>query len=108
MANLTQVHIALTESVLAQIAQVGNRWNISGDVVIGAVPAILEASKSLSMIDNATVDFANVTDIDTSTISLIFEWKRRAQKENKPLKFVNLPANLTTLTQLYGVAEIIN
>lgn len=100
--------MALIPSVLAQIAQVDNRWNISGDIVIGAVPALLEASKALSITDNATVDFANVTDVDTSTISLIFEWKRRAQKENQAIKFVNLPANLTTLAQLYGVAEIIN
>ena len=108
MAQVIQAHMALTQSVLAKIAQTDNRWDISGDVVIGAVPALLEASKSLSIIDHATVDFANVTDIDTSTISLIFEWKRRAKKENQPLKFVNLPANLTTLTQLYGVAELIN
>ena len=100
--------MALIPSVLAQIAQIDNRWNISGDIVIGAVPALLEASKALSITENTTVDFANVTDVDTSTISLIFEWKRRAQKENQALKFVNLPANLTTLTQLYGVAEIIN
>ena len=100
--------MAITPPVLAQIAQIDNRWNISGDIVIGAVPALLEASKALSIADDTTVDFANVTDVDTSTISLIFEWKRRAQKENQALKFVNLPANLTTLTQLYGVAEIIN
>ena len=100
--------MALIPSVLAQIAQIDNRWNISGDIVIGAVPALLEASKVLSIAENTTVDFSNVTDVDTSTISLIFEWKRRAQKENQALKFVNLPANLTTLTQLYGVAEIIN
>jgi phospholipid transport system transporter-binding protein len=93
---------------MAQIAQIDNRWEVSGDVVIGAVPALLDASKSLSIVDNATVDFAKVTDIDTSTISLILEWKRRAQRENQALKFVNLPANLTTLTQLYGVAELIN
>ena len=98
----------MAQPALTQIAQIDNRWDISGDVVIGAVPALLEASKLLSIIDNTTVDFANVTDIDTSTISLILEWKRRAQKENKSLKFVNLPANLTTLTQLYGVAELIN
>ena len=57
---------------------------------------------------DTTIDFAQVTDIDTSAISLILEWKRRAQKENKPLKFVNLPANLVSLTQLYGVSELIN
>jgi phospholipid transport system transporter-binding protein len=93
---------------MAEIAQIDNCWNVSGDVVIGAVPTLLEASKSLTMLDNTKIDFANVTDIDTSTISLILEWKRRAQKENQLLNFVNLPANLTTLTQLYGVAELVN
>ena len=93
---------------MIQIAQINDRWSVNGDVIIGSVALILESSKSLSIAQKTTIDFANVTDIDTSTISLILEWKRRAQKENKPLKFVNLPANLTTLTQLYGVAELIN
>jgi phospholipid transport system transporter-binding protein len=94
--------------MMAQITQTGNRWEIAGDLIVGDVPMVLEASKSLSMAQNITVDFANVADIDTSTISLILEWKRRAQKENQPVKFVNLPANLISLTQLYGVADLIN
>jgi phospholipid transport system transporter-binding protein len=93
---------------MAQIAQIDNCWSISGDVVIGAVPTLLEESNSLIMHDNTMIDFANVTDIDTSTISLILEWKRRAKNENQSLKLVNVPANLTTLTQLYGVDELIN
>ncbi len=93
---------------MIQIAQINDRWSVNGDVIIGSVALILEASKSLSIAQNTTIDFANVTDIDTSTISLILEWKRRAQQENQPLKFVNLPANLISLTQLYGVAELIN
>ena len=93
---------------MTQIAQIDNRWNVNGDVIIGRVASILEASKSLSITQDTTIDFANVTDIDTSTISLILEWQRRAQRENQQLKFVNLPANLTSLTQLYGVDELIN
>ena len=93
---------------MTQIAQIDNRWNVNGDVIIGRVASILEASKFLSIAQNTTIDFANVTDIDTSTISLILEWQRRAQRENQQLKFVNLPANLTSLTQLYGVDELIN
>jgi len=54
------------------------------------------------------VDFSNVKEIDTAAISLILEWTRRAIEENKQLKFVNLPANLNSLTQLYGVADLIN
>ncbi len=93
---------------MAQITQTDNRWNISGDVVISSISTLLESSKALNINANAVVDFANVTDIDTSTISLILEWKRRAQRENQSLAFVNLPANLISLTQLYGVNDLIN
>jgi len=93
---------------MMQITQLDHRWEISGDVLNGTVTQILNASCALSMSNNTVIDFAKVEAIDTSTISLILEWKRRAQKENQSIKFVNLPANLTSLTQLYGVAEIIN
>jgi phospholipid transport system transporter-binding protein len=93
---------------MAQISQSGSCWEISGDVVIDNVHALLIASKVLAIADDAVVDFTKVEEIDTATISLILEWQRRALFENKQLKFVNLPANLTSLTQLYGVAELIN
>ena len=81
---------------------------MSGDVVIGTVSSVLRASKSLVLNAVTTIDFAQVTDIDTSTISLILEWKRRAQKENQTIKLANLTDNLKSLTQLYGVAELID
>lgn len=93
---------------MTQIVQIDNRWDVSGDVLIGTVSEVLVASKSLAMISDTVIDFAKVGDIDTSTISLILEWKRRAQQENQQLKLVNLPVNLTSLTQLYGVADLIN
>lgn len=93
---------------MTQIAQIDHRWNLNGDVVIATVSAILAASKSLNMAVNTTIDFAQVKDIDTATISLILEWQRRAKKENQTLKLENLPANLLSLAQLYGVAELIH
>ena len=93
---------------MAQITQVGNSWNLTGEVLIDTASALLEASKVLSIAENTKIDFSGVTNIDTSTISLIFEWRRRAQKENQAIQFVNLPTNLNSLTQLYGVAELIN
>ena len=91
-----------------QIEQASHCWNLSGDVVIGTVSSILAASKSLNMEASTTVDFAQVKDIDTAAISLILEWQRRALKENQQLKLANLPANLLSLAQLYGVAELIH
>ena len=93
---------------MSQITQIDHRWVVSGDVVINTASAVLAASKSLAFKAETTIDFSQVTDIDTSTISLILEWKRRAQRENQTIKLVNLPANLISLTQLYGVVELIN
>jgi phospholipid transport system transporter-binding protein len=93
---------------LAQTAHIDYAWNLSGDLVIDNVQALLAASAALPLTQNTTVNFAGVTDIDTATISLILEWKRRALKENQAVTFVNLPANLISLTELYGVAELIN
>jgi phospholipid transport system transporter-binding protein len=92
----------------SQLTQVDNRWNVSGEVLISNLSTLLETSKSLVLSAETTIDFAQVTDIDTSTISLILEWKRRAKRENQSIKLANLPANLKSLTQLYGVAELIN
>ncbi len=93
---------------MAQIVQAGDGWKLSGDVVIATANDILKASQAFPLTQNTTVDFAGVEDIDTTAVSLILEWKRRAAKENQSLTCVNLPNNLTSLVQLYDVADLIN
>ncbi len=85
------------------ITQEGNRWLISGDLIIDHITQVVNASKALSLVSPAQLDFAKVTDVDTSAVSLILEFKRRAIAENAQLSLVNVPENLTSLMQLYGV-----
>lgn len=92
---------------IAKVTQVSNRWEISGDVLITTANELLKQSQAFT-IDNTKIDFTNVTDVDTGAVSLILEWKRRAAKENQSLTFINLPVNLTSLLQLYEVAELVN
>jgi phospholipid transport system transporter-binding protein len=92
---------------MAQIAQTENIWHLSGDVVIGTASAILNASEQLVLAQNTTLDFSKVEDIDTTAISLILEWKRRALKQNVSLQVANLPVNLTNLINLYGVNDMV-
>jgi phospholipid transport system transporter-binding protein len=93
---------------MAQIAEMDNRWQLSGDVMVNTAKAILSESQALVINSNTVIDFAQVADIDTAALSLILEWKRRAQTENKTLSFVHLPANLNSLAALYGVSDLIN
>ena len=92
---------------MTQITQVDNNWNLNGDVVIGTAKSILTDSETLLINADTVVDFKQVDDIDTAAVSLILEWKRRAIKENQALRFTNLPINLFSLVQLYGVEDLI-
>lgn len=85
------------------IAQEANRWQLSGDLIVENINQVLDASKALSLTGPTQLDFTSVTDVDTSAISLILEFKRRAAAENVNLSLVNVPANLVSLMQLYGV-----
>jgi phospholipid transport system transporter-binding protein len=93
---------------VAQILQQDNRWVLSGDVVIGNASALLKASEKFALNQTTLIDFASVQDIDTAAISLILEWRRRAALEKQQIECVNLPQNLTNLTELYGVAEFVS
>ena len=53
------------------------------------------------------LDFSAVTGVDSSAVALLLEWRRQAGDRGKRLEYVNLPANLLALAQLYGVAELI-
>lgn len=85
------------------ITQEANRWQLSGDLIIENINQVLAASKALTLTGTTQLDFANVTDVDTSAISLILEFKRRAAAEMAALSLSNVPANLISLMQLYGV-----
>lgn len=98
----------MAENRIAAVTQVDNNWQISGDVLINTANDLLKQSQTFPIGQNTKIDFARVTDVDTTAVSLILEWKRRAAKEGQTLDFVNLPENLTSLIQLYDVAELIN
>ncbi len=93
---------------MTQITQSHNRWNVQGDVIIDTVNTLLQASQQFTLNTNTVVDFSEVKEIDTSAISLILEWKRRAKSENNTFILTNMPDNLQSLAALYGVTEILN
>jgi phospholipid transport system transporter-binding protein len=69
---------------------------------------ILDQSVNLQMVDHLEVDFSAVTDVDTSAISLMLEWQRRAKKAKHEIRFTHLPVNLMSLADLYGVKQFIH
>lgn len=92
---------------MAEITQQANKWRIAGNVLMDDAKTILSQSAEFEMVGNIEIDFSAVTDVDTVALSLIMEWQRRASAANSQVTFTNLPMNLTSLADLYGVTDFI-
>lgn len=92
---------------MAQITQQENRWLVSGDITADHICTLLSESEALGNARDVEIDLAAVSDVDTASISLLFEWLRQAHASKHKVTFVNLPKNLLSLATLYGVLELI-
>ncbi|NBQ68331.1 MAG: STAS domain-containing protein [Nitrosomonadaceae bacterium] len=54
-----------------------------------------------------TIDLDQVTEVDSTIVSMLLEWQRATRKSSHALQFINMPESLKSLIQLYGVAELI-
>ena len=92
---------------MAQIIQQGQRWLISGEVIFNNASHLLETSLSFDHTGPIVIDLKQVTNVDTSAVSLMLEWTRRAIAANTHVSFVGLSPNLVSLANLYGVTDFI-
>jgi phospholipid transport system transporter-binding protein len=83
------------------------RCTLQGPVTIASVQSLLdEGARSLTA-PAVTIDLAGVTEVDSTAVSLLLEWRRHAAAAGRAIRYVNLPANLVSLAELYGVTELL-
>jgi len=84
---------------------------LEGALSFETLPRVLEESSVYTarpdLPERLTIDFSAITDVDSSAVALLLEWRREATRLGKTLNFVNLPANLLALAELYGVTGLI-
>lgn len=92
-------------------AAAGEVLALTGELSFDTIPQVLEESALYAartdLPDRLTIDFSGITGVDSSAVALLLDWRRMAVKRGKTLAFANLPANLLSLAELYGVAELI-
>ena len=92
---------------MAQITKEGNRWLVNGPMSMPHVESLLAESVALDTAKEVEIDLSSVSEVDTATISLLFEWLRMAHNHKCKVHYTNLPENLASLAKLYGVLELI-
>lgn len=92
---------------MALIQQEGNRLVIQSAMTVATVTAVL-AEVSPHIVGEVEVDLSGVESVDSSALSLLFEWMRQAGQRNATITFANLPAALVSLATLYGVLDLIS
>ena len=85
----------------------GGRCTVEGPITMGNVTTVLAESSKLFAASIVVVDLSGVTDVDSAAVSLLLEWRREAAKANRRIDYANVPANLKSLAELYGVSHLI-
>ena len=85
----------------------GRRMFVGGPVTLANVAAVLEDGRRHLEEGVRTVDFGEVTDMDSSLLAVLLAWLRDARAKQRELSFTNLPEGLQTIARLYGVDRLL-
>lgn len=89
------------------IACEDGRCTVEGALTMRNATAVLAEALPLFTAARIVVDLAGVTEVDSAAVSLLLEWRRQAAKDRRVIEYANVPANLNSLAELYGVAHLI-
>ena len=85
----------------------GERMVVSGALTLASVASVLRDGSAVIAQGVRTVDLGEVGELDSSALALLLAWMREAKKQNRELRFANLPQGLTAIAALYGVADLL-
>jgi phospholipid transport system transporter-binding protein len=71
-------------------------------------PAVLEAGLRAIANGQTEIDLSELTTVDSAAVATLLAWQRSAQSRSQTLIFRNLPANLQSLADLYGVTALLH
>jgi phospholipid transport system transporter-binding protein len=84
-----------------------DRCTIEGPVTADNVLSLLAQGAQQLTGPRMTVDLSGVTEVDSTALSLLLEWRREAIRNGREVHFRNLPASMKSLAELYGVTELL-
>ncbi|HEX7810535.1 MAG TPA: STAS domain-containing protein [Burkholderiales bacterium] len=90
------------------IRREGDRYLVEGNITLDTVTGVLADGIRSFEGKRPLVDLSAVKAVDSSALSLMLEWQRQLKRQGRDIVFTRLGANLTSLTHLYGIADLIS
>jgi len=78
---------------------------LEGDLTLVNANAWLSQGETALQQGIAIFDLAGIQHLDSAALSLLLSLRRRAEAASGGIEFRNIPASLTSLATLYGVAD---
>lgn len=89
------------------IQRAGDCLAVSGGMTLQTAAALLAQGEAALAGEELPFDLSSVEDVDSSGLAVLFGWQRAAQAQGKTLRIANPPANLISLAEVYGVADLL-
>jgi phospholipid transport system transporter-binding protein len=83
------------------------RWSVAGALTVDSAGDVLAASQDVELPRTGVVSLADVRAVDSAGVAVLLSWRRRAAAEGKTLSFVDVPASLEALAELYSVEDLL-
>ncbi len=83
------------------------RLVVSGAMNHDTAKVLLDAGVAQLRSGEHCFDLSAVSDVDSSGLAVLFAWMRAATQRGCSVRVTGLPANLLSLADLYGVADLL-
>lgn len=80
---------------------------VASVMTLTSAKSLLEEGVRLIAGPVSVFDLGTVSEVDSSGLAVVFGWLREAQRQGKTIRIVNLPQNLSSLAQVYGVSDLL-
>lgn len=77
-------------------------------LTVNNAPATLAAGLRAIAEGQVEIDLGDLVTVDSAAVATLLAWQRAARAGNKSLVFHNVPANLQSLADLYGVTSLLD
>ena len=84
-----------------------NQCRLQGALTVDNAASLLNELKPHLERGIQTLDLSAVEQVDSAALALIFSSLRQSRAAGHELRLAPLPANILTLAELYGVAELL-